>query len=340
MAERQDFSEFIEERLNALGLLEGLYEVEHSTGLTVGKTLCIIPCYEQLEPFQVVSKVEYDSDRECYDVYTKIYSLQELFYSLSPDHVGKLYEHMENTVNEARIAREEQQVGKEFLTFLNQEMLGACYDIWKQNYSRLFAKFPRELPDLPFFPSHFRIFWKILQSSFAGYFDLTKDIIMGIWLRSILKGLDFASWKWGLKFLIERMFRDCRIREFDLAFQYGNVAMRPLHPETRTVLSKSRLGQGCIGENAMHSCGDMEVHLTTPSLPMYLEFYPNGDARNFLAEVTDMWLSANLSNVANHYYRIKWKFHFTGDKPPGCLYEERRVHEGLFRLGHSFWLMA
>lgn len=337
MTSREEIGNFIEERLNTLGLLEGMFEVERNTGLEVGKTLWVLPSYEELEPFQVVSNIEFQEKERRYDVYTKVYALQELFYRISPQHVKKVYSLMERIIEESKTLPEEVQIGKEFITFLNRELVHACYDIWRQNYSRLFGIFPKDLPPLPFFPPHFRIFWKVMQNSFPMYFDLSKDVILGIWLRSLLKGLDCASWKWGVRILIERMFRNCKVREFDLEFKFSN-AVRPLHPEGLTMLGRSRLGEACIGINALHSCGEIAIAVITPSLPMYLDLYPNGDARNFLSEVTEMWLNANLGGVASNYVRITWKFHFTGVKVPACLSEERRLHEGIFRLGHSFWL--
>lgn len=340
---------FIRHTLDSLGLLEGLYHIEQSPRqLTVGENLLVFPTDDALESLEVSYVVEYDQRRQKYVVYTQVSTLHEALAGL-----GALDEVQRYAI---RLFERDEVKGKKFLMeFLSQELFYACYGLWKQNLMALLPDFPDRMKEpvllfpaflTPVFEAEFShpcihdLNDKIqaFASSFPEFFPQTRDLIAGMWLHALLKGMDQAFWKWGVRMLIERMFRDCRCREFTLAFRYGSSYYRHSHKDLQLRLAGGKLGQAMLGPVYHHACGDIEVCLGTPSREIYLAMYPGGQARNFASEVVGVWLGASMADCTSGYYRITWDMRYTGRKIPASLPEGIPAEKGLYRLGYSFWL--
>ncbi len=344
-----DKSIFIEYTLNKLGLLEGIYHLEEKYNFILGKNFLLNITDESLETHNVAYKIIFDPQNNTYILQTQVFALYEILSSITS--LDKSYRFLEQCFDNDEISR------KFFFEYLSVELLYGFYRIWKANYKLLFSTFYKEHP-------HFPLLFPTLMESFSGhpydpalgkefldkvshweknfpeYFSACKDIIIGIYVKCLEKGLDRASYKWGIINLIERMFRKFQNRELEIQFLHGKKHWLAIHKDVQCILGNTVLGSRMLGNKCHYVAGDIEIHITTPSLEIYLALYPKGHARNFLEEIISLWMEASLANTMYGAYKITWKILYTGKTIQACLSGKKSSGEktGQFRLGHSLWI--
>lgn len=337
--------DFIQLSLERLGIFAGLYEIEdrmllEENGgylhLEVGKNLLLRPAYQTLETFAVVTKHLADDPArpDCYIIEISVLTLYELVGGISPIALENLYGIVTTLLQREFNHDELNSNEKNFIAFLNEQLLYRCYAIWKENYRRLLAQLHSNLERSSLLPPYLLDQWQELQQLCSAEFVCSRDLIMGLWVQGAFKGIQQAVWKWGILLLLQRIVHKFADRRFELDFHYRHGAIL-IHEQSSMRLGQSRLGKSCLGQEILYNLHTIEISVKTPSLELYLYFYPNGIGRKFLERVVRLW---SCAGITADYPAVTWKFCYTGFSVCDRLATKEALYSGEARLGYSTWL--
>ena len=181
--------------------------------------------------------------------------------------------------------RQFHQTQIEFLELLNNYAILKIYRLWKK-VSQLTASIPAD-----FFRQNPLLNKYEYRGKDADYLTICKDLIFGIPMLSVGRGLDQAGLEWGVHALLERLIFPLANRVFACRIEYNIPRYTAVEPTSSVTLGQARLGANCLGSMALDTWYALRIEVTTASPEVYVLFYPGGKADQFLREVLATWLT-------------------------------------------------